>query len=359
MILTTCGESAQTQGNANVWGKPVTIGAFISGCEGTSLTSQEVAFFERTNPWGLILFKRNVDNRDQIARLTSHFRQITGRANAPVLIDQEGGRVQRMGPPNWRKFPAADKYSILYDRDPLKALKLARLVTRLMAKDLFDVGINVDCLPVLDVPQPGSHQIIGDRAYGVTPERVSILARAAVTGLMEGGVLGIIKHIPGHGRAMADSHKALPVVDTAFQELLHGDFLPFAALADIPMAMTAHVVYNAIDPENPATMSQTLISKLIRQQFGYDGLLMTDDLSMHALTGDFAERAAMAISAGCDITLHCNGNIAEGEPVAEGSGMLAGQSLARSERALARCCQPQPFDQQAAEDGLAELMAVS
>ena len=337
----------------------MTIGAFISGCEGTSLTSQEVAFFERTNPWGLILFKRNVDSPEQITHLTAHFRKITGRTNAPVLIDQEGGRVQRMGPPLWRKFPVAAKYSILYDRDPIRALKLVRLVTRLMAKDLFDVGINVDCLPVLDVPQPGSHEIIGDRAYGVTPERVSVLARAAVTGLMEGGVLGIIKHIPGHGRAMSDSHMSLPTVDTDYQELLHGDFLPFAALADIPMAMTAHVVYTAIDPDNPATMSNKLISGLIREQFGYDGLLMTDDLSMQALDGSFADRAANAIAAGCDVTLHCNGKISEGELVAEGSGTLSGESLARAERAMARCCQPQPFDQRQAEAGLQELMAVS
>ncbi len=335
----------------------MTIGAFISGCAGTELSAQEVAFFERTNPWGLILFKRNVETPEQITALTSHFRKITGRDNAPVLIDQEGGRVQRMGPPLWRKYPAAEKYSILYDSDPLRALKLVRLVTRLMAKDLFDVGINVDCLPVLDVPQPGSHQIIGDRAYGVTPERVSVLARAAVTGLMEGGVLGVIKHIPGHGRAMSDSHLALPQVDTAYEELLHGDFLPFAALADIPMAMTAHVVYSAIDPDNPATMSRKLISGLIRDQFGYDGLIMTDDLSMHALSGDFAERAANAIAAGCDVALHCNGNIAEGEPVAEGSGVLAGESLARAERAMARCCQPQPFDIKQAEEGLYQLMS--
>ncbi len=337
----------------------MTIGAFITGCKGTSLTNQEVSFFERTNPWGLILFKRNVETPEQLSRLTAHFRKITGRENAPVLIDQEGGRVQRMGPPLWRKFPAAGKYSILYDRDPLRALKLARLVTRLMAKDLFDVGINVDCLPVLDVPQPGSHEIIGDRAYGVTPERVSVLARAAVTGLMEGGVLGIIKHIPGHGRAMSDSHKALPTVETDYQELLHGDFLPFAALADIPMAMTAHVVYTAIDPDNPATMSKKLISELIRGQFGYNGLIMTDDLSMHALSGSFADRAANAIAAGCDVTLHCNGEISECEPVAEGSGVLSGYSLARAEKGLARCCQPQPFDQQEAENGLQELMAVS
>lgn len=335
------------------------IGAFISGCEGTSLTSAEVAFFQRTNPWGLILFKRNVESPEQLKALTSHFRQITGRSHAPVLIDQEGGRVQRMGPPLWRKYPAANKYSVLYDSDPMRALKMARLVTRLLAKDLFDVGINVDCLPVLDVPQPGSHEIIGDRAYGVTPERVSILARAAVTGLMEGGVLGIIKHIPGHGRAMSDSHLALPTVDATYDELAHTDFFPFAALADIPMAMTAHVVYSAIDPDQPATMSATVIGDVIRGRFGYTGLIMTDDLSMHALSGDFADRAAKAIAAGCDVALHCNGNLVEGEAVAEGAGKLSGASLERANSALSRCCQPLPFDEEAAIAGLRAMMSGS
>jgi len=332
------------------------VGAFITGCESTTLSPPEINFLERTNPWGLILFKRNVETPEQISALTSHFRSITGRPDAPVLIDQEGGRVQRMGPPVWRKYPAANKYSVLYDSDPLQALKLVRLITRLMAKDLYDVGITVDCLPVLDVPQPDAHEIIGDRAYGVTPERVSVLARAAVTGLMEGGVMGIIKHIPGHGRAMSDSHMALPQVDTSYEELLHGDFLPFAALADIPMAMTAHVVYSAIDPDQPATMSEKIISKIIRGQFGYDGLIMTDDLSMKALNGDFAERAQSAIAAGCDVTLHCNGNLQEGEAVAEGSGTLSGQSLSRAERAIASCCQPQPFDQIEAVASLKLLM---
>ena len=334
----------------------MSIGAVISGCKGTSLTSQEVSFFERTNPWGLILFARNVETPEQISELTQAFREVVGRPNAPVLIDQEGGRVQRMGPPHWRKYPAASKFSILYDSDPLKALKYVRLISHLLANDLYDVGINVDCLPVLDVPQPGSHEIIGDRAYGVTPERVSVIARAAVTGLTEGGVLGIIKHIPGHGRAMSDSHLALPVVDTPLEELMHGDFLPFAALADIPMAMTAHVVYTAIDDKLPATMSKTVIDQIIRQKFGYDGLLMTDDLSMHALTGSFQERASNAIAAGCDIALHCNGDQEEGEAVAQGAGELSGSSLARAEYALSKCCKPRQFDVEAARIALDEMM---
>jgi len=330
----------------------MTIGAFIAGCEGTSLSASEVKFIERTNPWGLILFGRNVETPQQITSLTSHFRKITTRPDAPVLIDQEGGRVQRLGPPVWRKYPSANRYSQLYDNDPLLALKQIRLITRLMAQDLHDIGINVDCLPVLDVPQPGAHQIIGDRAYGVTPERVSVLARAAVTGLMQGGVLGVIKHIPGHGRAMSDSHLSLPQVDTSYDELLHSDFLPFAALSDMPMAMTAHVVYSAIDPDNPATMSKTVINDIIRQGIAYNGLVMTDDLSMKALSGDFADRAARAIAAGCDITLHCNGNMREVEAVAEGSGALSGESLVRAKAALDCCLEPQPFDQNEAEQAL-------
>ncbi len=334
----------------------MSIGAVISGCKGTSLTSQEVSFFERTNPWGLILFARNIDTPDQVSELTQAFREVVGRSNAPVLIDQEGGRVQRMGQPHWHKFPAAGKFSILYDSDPLKALKYVRLISHLMAQDLYEVGINVDCLPVLDVPQPGSHEIIGDRAYGVTPERVSVIARAAVTGLTEGGVLGIIKHIPGHGRAMSDSHLSLPVVDTTLEELMHGDFLPFAALADVPMAMTAHVVYTAIDDKQPATMSKTVINQVIRHKIGYDGLLMTDDLSMHALSGSFRERAANAITAGCDIVLHCNGDQEEGEAVAQGAGELTGVSLNRAEFALSKCCNPRPFDSDAAKEALKEMM---
>lgn len=335
------------------------IGACILGCQSTSLNQQEVAFFERVNPWGLILFKRNIESPEQVRALTGQFRDIIGRPNAPVLIDQEGGRVQRMGPPHWRKYPPAEKYSILYGADPVKALKLARLITRLMAADLFECGINVDCLPVLDVPQPGSHEIIGDRAYGVTPGRVSLLARAAVTGLMEGGVLGVIKHIPGHGRATADSHLSLPVVETPLAELEQVDFLPFAALADIPLAMTAHVVYPALDPDNPATMSPHIINNLIRQKFNYNGVIMTDDLSMKALKGDFARRASDAIAAGCDVALHCNGEFEEAEAVAEGAGKLSDSASQRAMCALARCCNPTPFDRGEAESALDELMALS
>jgi beta-N-acetylhexosaminidase len=285
-------------------------GAFIAGCAGLELTSAEVAFFRETQPWGLILFARNVDTPDQIKALTSSFRDIVGRADAPVLIDQEGGRVQRMRPPHWRTYPPGRAYAALYQQDPVAGLKAARAVYRLLAQDLAEAGINVDCVPVLDVPQPGSHEIIGDRAYGMTPEQVALLGRAAAQGLMDGGVLPIIKHIPGHGRAFADSHLELPVVDASRAELESVDFPPFAALADIPMAMTAHVVYSALDPDNCCTLSATVIGEVVRGQIGFDGLIMSDDLSMKALKGSFRERGERALAAGCDVLLHCNGNMA-------------------------------------------------
>jgi beta-N-acetylhexosaminidase len=269
-------------------------GAFIAGCAGLELTSAEVAFFRETQPWGLILFARNVDTPDQIKALTSSFRDIVGRADAPVLIDQEGGRVQRMRPPHWRTYPPGRAYAALYQQDPVAGLKAARAVYRLLAQDLAEAGINVDCVPVLDVPQPGSHEIIGDRAYGMTPEQVALLGRAAAQGLMDGGVLPVIKHIPGHGRAFADSHLELPVVDASRAELESVDFPPFAALADIPMAMTAHVVYSALDPDNCCTLSATVIGEVVRGQIGFDGLIMSDDLSMKALKGSFRERGERA-----------------------------------------------------------------
>ncbi len=229
------------------------IGAFISGCAGPSLTAGETAFFARTRPWGLILFRRNCETPDQLKALTTAFRSAVGRKNAPVFIDQEGGRVQRLGPPSnaWRRYPPAQAYGQLFDKDPLAALRTARHVGRLMAEDLIAAGITVDCVPVLDVPQPGAHEIIGSRAYATRIEAIIALARAHVAGFMDGGVLPVIKHIPGHGRAKADSHLELPVVEASRAELAAVDFPPFAGLADAPMAMTAHVVYTALDKANP------------------------------------------------------------------------------------------------------------
>jgi beta-N-acetylhexosaminidase len=272
-------------------------------------------------------------------------RDTVGRPDAPVLIDQEGGRVQRMGLPHWGRFPPGRAYGDLAGNDPLVRREITRLGARLMAHDLASLGINVDCVPVLDVPDPSGHEIIGDRAYGQTPDVVALLGRAAAEGLIAGGVLPVIKHIPGHGRAMADSHLELPVVDASFEELDARDFPPFRVLSDMPMAMTAHVIYAAIDRKRPATTSKTVMRQVIRGAIGFDGLVMSDDLSMKALSGDFTERAADSRAAGCDVVLHCNGDMAEMKAVVKGAGELKGRAAARARAALARLARvPEPFD---------------
>ena len=309
--------------------------AFTCGCKGLSLDADERAFLGRHRPWGLILFKRNIDTPAQVAGLVSTFREIVGRPNAPVLIDQEGGRVQRMGPPHWPAYPSAARLAAMAG-SPQERAGAVRLSARLMAHDLAAVGINVDCLPVLDTPAPGAHSVIGDRAYGTDPQVVACLGRAVCEGMLAGGVLPVIKHIPGHGRAGADSHLELPRVSADLKSLEAIDFVPFKALADMPMAMTAHVVYEAIDPDRPATVSPVVVAEIIRGRIGFDGLLMSDDLSMKALAGDFGERTRAAHGAGVDLALHCNGDLAEALPVAEASPWLGGASLARAEQALAR-----------------------
>jgi beta-N-acetylhexosaminidase len=319
--------------------------AFIAGCTGHELTSDEAAFFKAAAPWGFILFRRNIDNPEQVKALCAALRETVGRENAPILIDQEGGRVQRMGPPHWPKYPSGSTYGALHANDPLVQRELARLGARLIAHDLRSVGVTVDCLPVLDVPSPGAHDVIGDRAYGRTPEKVAVLGRAAAEGLLAGGVLPVVKHIPGHGRAGADSHLALPVVEASREELERHDFAPFRMLTDMPLAMTAHVVYTALDPERPATTSSTVIREIIRGHIGYDGLLMTDDLSMKALSGSFREKTEAAFAAGCDMALHCNGQMEEMAAVAEASPVLEGEALRRAEAALARIRhEPEPLD---------------
>jgi beta-N-acetylhexosaminidase len=333
------------------------IGAFISGCAGLELTQNERAFFRDSQPWGLILFKRNIEMPDQVRALTAGFRDSVGRRNAPVLIDQEGGRVQRLGPPHWRKYPPARRYGEVFEKDPVASLRAARLIARLMAEELVDLGINVDCLPVLDVPIEGSHDVIGNRAYGTGPEKVAILARAAMQGLVSGGVLPIIKHMPGHGRAVTDSHDALPLVTASKEELERSDFATFAAFADAPMAMTAHVVYLALDRELPATQSRKIV-RLIRKQLGFDGLLMTDDLSMKALSGEMADRVARATEAGCDMMLHCNGNFAEMQAVAEASGELKRTAMRRARSALKALRRPAKFDRRQALKELEQLLLV-
>jgi beta-N-acetylhexosaminidase len=315
--------------------------AFICGVSSVTLTDDERDFLRVHQPWGLILFKRNVQSPNQISALTKEFREIVGRADAPVLIDQEGGRVQRMGLPVWPKYPPAARFNALSVSTQRKA-ELVRLSAHLMGLDLRACGINVDCLPVLDVPAPGGHNVIGDRAYAEDPERVALLGAAAAEGLMQAGVLPVMKHVPGHGRAGADSHLELPRVDATMKELEAADFVPFQKLAHLPMAMTAHVVYSAIDPTGPATTSRKVVQEIIRQAIGFDGLLMSDDLSMKALSGSFAERTQALFSAGVDMALHCNGQLDEALPVAEASPRLDGKAAERAAKALSRLNEANP-----------------
>ncbi|HEX3887502.1 MAG TPA: beta-N-acetylhexosaminidase [Phenylobacterium sp.] len=323
----------------------MSVTAAILGCSGPVLTPEERTFFRRVKPWGFILFKRNVETPEQVRTLVRALRDTVGRADAPVLIDQEGGRVQRLGPPHWNRFPPGRAFGELKGNDPLLRREITRLGARLMAHDLAALGINVDCVPVLDVPDPAGHEIIGDRAYGRTVEEVALLGRAAAEGLIAGGVLPVIKHIPGHGRAMADSHLELPVVAAGVEDLDGRDFAPFRVLSDMPMAMTAHVIYSALDRKRPATTSRKVMRKVIRGAIGFDGLVMSDDLSMKALSGDFTERASASRAAGCDVVLHCNGVMAEMAAVVKGAGELKGRAAARAKAALARLAKaPEPFD---------------
>jgi beta-N-acetylhexosaminidase len=320
----------------------VSVSAAILGCSGLKLTAEEQAFFRDVRPWGFILFGRNIDTPDQVRRLTAALRETVGREDAPILIDQEGGRIQRLGPPHWPAYPTGRAYGELpADR----RREVTRLGARLIAHDLAELGINVDCVPVLDVPDPDGHEIIGDRAYGDTPEDVALLGRAACEGLIAGGVLPIVKHIPGHGRAKADSHLELPVVEAAFEDLDARDFAPFRALSDMPMAMTAHVIYAAIDATQSATTSEAVFERVIRGAIGFDGLVMCDDLSMKALSGPLEERAALSLAAGCDVVLHCNGDMAEMRAVIGGTGELAGRAAERARAALSRIPgAPEPLD---------------
>ena len=333
----------------------MTVSAFIAGCAGPTLSADEVAFFRDARPWGFILFKRNCDGPEQIRALTAALRAAADRPDAPILIDQEGGRVQRLGPPHWPAYPTGRTYGDIYARDRAAGRRAARLGARLMAHDLLALGIDVDCLPVLDVPVEGAHDVIGHRAYGVTPGVVADLGRAAAMGLLDGGVLPVIKHIPGHGRAGVDSHHHLPVVDTPRALLEATDFPPFKLAIDLPLAMTAHVVYTAIDPDRPATTSKRVIDDVIRGFIGYDGCLMSDDVSMRALSGTIGGRTEAALDAGCDLVLHCNGELAEMQAVAAACRPLAGRALDRAERAGAMRRRPAPFDEAEARAEFARL----
>jgi beta-N-acetylhexosaminidase len=335
----------------------MTIRAFITGVSGLELTAEERAFLRAERPWGFILFKRNIDNPAQVARLVEELRGSTGDLDAVVLIDQEGGRVQRLGPPYWPVYPPGAVFGTLYDIDPALGLEAARLSSRLIAADLVDLGITVDCLPLADVPVEGADAVIGNRAYGTTPDKVAAIARAVTTGLEQGGVLPVLKHIPGHGRATADTHFKLPVVDTSAAELEAFDFAAFRPLADLPMAMTAHVVFSALDPEQPATTSATIIAQVIRGSIGFQGLLMSDDVSMNALQGSIAERTRAIVAAGCDIVLHCNGKLDEMRAVAAETPMLEGKALERAKAVLASRRQPDAFDRVKGRADLDALIA--
>jgi beta-N-acetylhexosaminidase len=328
--------------------------AAILGCAGPTLGADERAFFRDVDPLGFILFQRNCESPDQVRTLVGALRDSVGRADAPVLIDQEGGRVARLKPPHWPAYPPP---AVIAALGGPAAEEAARLGARLIAADLLELGITVDCLPLLDVPAPGADPIIGDRAYGTEPERVARLGRAVCDGLLAGGVLPVIKHIPGHGRGNVDSHLALPIVDATLADLRQVDFAPFRALAGMPWAMTAHIIYTALDAARPATLSPAVIGETIRGEIGFDGVLVSDDLSMKALGGSYAERTRGALDAGCDLVLHCNGKMEEMREIASALRPVSEAGRARVARAAAQAARPAAFDRQAARARFDALLA--
>jgi beta-N-acetylhexosaminidase len=325
--------------------------AFIAGCAGPALSTDEHAFFRDAQPFGFILFARNCESPEQITALVDDLRDSVGRADAPVLIDQEGGRVQRLRPPHWRSYPSGAHYGSLYGKDSDAALRATYLVTRLMAADLHQLGITVDCVPVLDVRQHDAHEVIGNRAYGTETGPIVAIGRVVAQAMIDGGVLPVIKHVPGHGRAHADSHKSLPVVDTSAEVLRSCDFVPFIELCDLPMAMTAHVVYADLDAQAPATQSSIMVD-LIREEIGFKGLLLTDDIGMGALSGSMAERAELSLKAGCDMVLHCNGDLVEMIDIATIAPAVSGQCATRCAQVLGMLHSPSEFD---VDEAIAEL----
>jgi beta-N-acetylhexosaminidase len=330
--------------------------AFITALSGLELTEREAAVLRAAKPAGVILFARNARDPEQVRRLVDAATAAIGSDDVLVLVDQEGGRVQRLKPPHWRQLPSGAAYAQAYAQNTVSACRAAALAAQLTAMELKAVGINTNCAPVLDVPTPGSHQIIGDRAYGADPAQVVALARAVADGYMAGGVLPVVKHVPGHGRAAADSHLELPVVGATRAELEASDFEPFRRLANLPAAMTAHVLFSAYDPDLPASISPRIVKDVIRGAIGFDGLLISDDLGMKALTGSVAERAQAVLRAGSDLALLCSGDLAETESVAGAVPALDGASRQRFERACAVFGQQRPFDVAEAEAGLADIL---
>jgi beta-N-acetylhexosaminidase len=318
--------------------------AFISGCAGPILADAERHFFAAARPCGLILFARNCQTPEQIRALIAAFKEAVESDEVLVLIDQEGGRVQRLRPPHWRAMPPARCYGRLYEIDPELGRQAAFAGARLIAQELHALDINVDCTPVLDVAEKGAHEIIGDRAFSSDPEVVIELGRAVMAGCLAGGVLPVIKHVPGHGRAKADSHLSLPRIDVSEAELDATDFRPFRALRDAPLAMTAHVLLPVYDDRRPASISPVIMGEVIRKRIGLTGLVMSDDLGMQALRGPFAERARGVIEAGCDVALHCGGNLEEMKDVASAVPPLEGIASARFGHARSVLHEPQAFD---------------
>jgi beta-N-acetylhexosaminidase len=333
-----------------------TPSAAIYGCEGLDLSAAEADFFRAADPFGFILFARNCQTPDQIRELVTALRESVGRPEAPVLIDQEGGRVARLKPPQWRAAPPASYFGRMASHDRARAHEALRINTTLLAAELADLGIDVDCVPLLDLHFLGAHDVIGDRAFGGDPDLVADLGRIVCETMLEGGVMPVAKHIPGHGRARVDSHHELPVVDTSAAELEASDFRPFQALADAPWGMTAHVIYTALDDAAPATTSRKVIDNVIRGWIGFDGLLLSDDLSMQALSGSLGERATASLAAGCDVALHCNGKPEEMEQVAVAVGPLTAEAKRRIAAARARLGKPEPVDQAALQRRLDGLM---
>lgn len=331
--------------------------AIVLGLAGLKVSAAERQLFKFADPLGFILFARNVSSPGQVKELTEELRSTIGRHDAPVLIDQEGGRVQRLKPPHWRQAPTGATFGALFARDPAAAEQAVRLNSRLIAAELTELGIDVDCLPVLDLPEPGAHQVIGDRAYGSDPAVVALLGRAAAEGLLDGGVLPVMKHIPGHGRATADSHHEMPAVDTDWDTLVRTDFAPFATLADLPLAMTGHVLYRAIDPRHPASTSPAVIERVIRKQIGFDGLLISDDIGMQALGGGMASRVAAVLAAGCDVALHCSGELDEMREAVAAAVAMTPAAVKRWRRARERLKPPGALDRVATLDELDRLLA--
>lgn len=306
------------------------IRAGIFGVSGKELLSEERAFFKRVNPLGFILFARNIENKEQVKRLVADLKATVLHESVPILIDQEGGRVQRLRSPIWREAPPAKVFGDLFvEKGQEKAINAVKLNVSLIAAELSELGINVDCLPVLDIPVDGAHDVIGNRAFSKDPQINTILGKAVIDGLLENGIFPIIKHIPGHGRAVVDSHEKLPIVDTDVDDLIKTDFLPFKELADAPWGMTAHVVFSKIDDENPATTSKVVIEEVIRQYMGFTGFLIGDDLSMKALGGSYKERTLKCLDAGCDAILHCNGKMEEMAEIAEVLPELSSMAVQR------------------------------